>query len=61
MAILVCSTVIAAYGISCINDVLAITRSDELVTVDIERVQIITMLSKLLTAADLSSTDGSAR
>jgi|GEM_PF-72387 len=37
VAILVCSTVIAAYGISCINDVLAITRSDELVTVDIEK------------------------
>ncbi|MBO5359442.1 MAG: endolytic transglycosylase MltG [Clostridia bacterium] len=37
VAIFVCSTVIAAYGISCINDVLAITRSDELVTVDIEK------------------------
>lgn len=37
VAIIFCSSIIAAYGISCINDVLAISRSDELVTVDIEK------------------------
>ena len=36
-SIFVCAVVIAAYGISCINDVLAISRDDELITVNVEK------------------------
>ncbi len=37
LIIFICASSLAAYGISCINDVLAIGRDDELITVDIEK------------------------
>ncbi|MBQ8027102.1 MAG: endolytic transglycosylase MltG, partial [Clostridia bacterium] len=37
LVIVICSVILSTYGISCINDVLALNRDDELITVSIEK------------------------